>query len=61
MYNPLMSNAHTDQINQLLNVATERNDIEVVRICKRALAGSKRAIREALDTIEHRLASQGAL
>ena len=61
MYNPLMSNAHTDQINQLLTVATERNDLEVVRVCKRALAGSKRAIREALDTIEHRLASLGEL
>ena len=53
--------ANTTQINELLTVATERADQEVIRICKRALNGNKRATKEALDTYEHRIASQGHL
>lgn len=57
-----MANAtNTNQIQELLTVATERRDQEMIRICLKAIKGSQKATKEALDTIEHRIAAFGEL
>lgn len=59
-----MKNLTIDQvfaISHLRTVAAERGDTEVTHICEKAIKGNKRAIKEALDTYEHRIAAFGEL